>query len=188
VKITNTAVPDVLVIEPEVFFDERGFFFESFSSKKFKELTGLKVNFVQDNLSRSSHNVLRGLHYQLNPAQGKIVQVLHGDIFDVAVDLRQHAPTFGKWIGTRLSATNRLQHWIPSGFAHGFLVISESADVFYKTTTYYEPNQQRGICWNDPDIGIEWPIQSLPVLSLKDRLAPSLQDCEFIAFSRKNGT
>ena len=177
-KVTRTAIPDVLVIEPQVFTDVRGFFYESFNQKAFNQATGLNETFVQDNISRSAHNVLRGLHYQVNNPQGKIVQVLSGEVFDVAVDLRKSSPTSGRWVATTLSAANRLQHWIPPGFAHGFLVTSASADVLYKTTCYYTPQNDRAIAWNDADIGIQWPLKGQPLLSAKDGTAGSLKSAE----------
>lgn len=180
-KVTKKAMPDVLVIEPQVFTDERGLFFESFNARRFAELTGVMESFVQDNLSRSSYNVLRGLHYQVQCAQGKLVQVIAGEVFDVAVDLRQSSPSFGCWVGATLSAANRLQHWIPPGFAHGFLVTSASADVLYKTTAYYAPEHERTIRWNDTAVDIQWPLQGLPVLSTKDRAAGPLKDADLFA-------
>jgi dTDP-4-dehydrorhamnose 3,5-epimerase len=173
-------VPGVLLLEPRVFRDERGFFLESFNANAFAEATGLDVAFVQDNHSRSTRGVLRGLHYQMEPrAQGKLLRVVQGEIFDVAVDLREGSATFGRWVGTRLSAENHHQLWVPPGFAHGFLVLSEVADVLYKTTDLYAPSHERAIRWNDPSIGISWP--SLPggvppTLSDRDRIAPSLAD------------
>jgi len=158
VKIIPTSIPDVLVIEPKVFGDDRGFFFESFNLRLFREKTGLNPTFVQDNHSRSSRNVLRGLHYQIRQPQGKLVRVVAGEVFDVAVDVRRSSPTFGKWAGTLISAENKRQLWIPPGFAHGFLVLSDSADFLYKTTDYYAPEHERSILWNDPDIGIDWPL------------------------------
>ena len=177
-KVTPTAIADVLIIEPKVFGDSRGFFYESFNQKAFNQATGLHVTFVQDNMSRSAHNVLRGMHYQINDPQGKIVQVLSGEVFDVAVDLRKSSPSFGCWVATTLSAANRLQQWIPPGFAHGFLVTSPSADVLYKTTCYYSPHHERAIAWNDVDIGILWPLQSHPLLSDKDLHAEALKNAE----------
>jgi dTDP-4-dehydrorhamnose 3,5-epimerase len=177
-KVTPTTIADVLIIEPKVFGDARGFFFESFNQKAFSEATGLSETFVQDNLSRSSHNVMRGLHYQVQNPQGKLVQVMAGEIFDVAVDLRQSSPSFGRWVANTLSAANRLQHWIPPGFAHGFLVTSDSADVLYKTTGYYAPQHERTIHWNDAAVGIQWPLQGQPVLSAKDLQAGPLKIAE----------
>jgi dTDP-4-dehydrorhamnose 3,5-epimerase len=173
--VTATAIPDVLLIEPKVFGDERGYFFESFNARSFAHATGLNPAFVQDNHSRSAQNVLRGLHYQLPPkAQGKLVLVVQGSVFDVAVDLRQHSASFGRWVGHHLSAENRQQLWIPPGFAHGFLVLSESADFLYKTTDYYSPEHERNLLWNDPDIGIDWPLDGPPILARKDAAAPPL--------------
>jgi dTDP-4-dehydrorhamnose 3,5-epimerase len=177
-KIVRTAIPDVLVIEPKVFGDERGFFFESFNHRLFQEKTGLSPAFVQDNHSRSGRNVLRGLHYQIKQPQGKLVRVALGKVFDVAVDLRKSSPTFGKWAGTIISAENKRQLWIPAGFAHGFLVLSESADFLYKATDYYAPEHERSIIWNDPDIGIDWPLQGEPILAAKDEVGRSLKDAE----------
>lgn len=174
-KVTPTTIPGVLVIEPTIFTDPRGFFYESFNQKAFNQATGLNETFVQDNISRSAHNVLRGLHYQINNPQGKIVQVLAGEVFDVAVDLRKNSPSFGRWVSTTLSAANHLQHWIPAGFAHGFLVTSDSADVLYKTTCYYSAPDDSTIAWNDSYIGIKWPLNSQPVLSAKDSLAEPLR-------------
>jgi len=168
-KVTATAIPDVLVIEPRVFGDERGFFFESFNQQAFDEAVGSKVVFVQDNHSKSAKNVLRGLHYQLPPkAQGKLVRVVQGEVFDVAVDIRKESPTFGKWVGEVLSAENKKQLWIPPGFAHGFLTLSETAEFLYKTTDYYSPEHERGIRWNDPRLAVAWPLNAVPVLSHKD--------------------
>ena len=180
-KVTSTPIPEVLIIEPKVFGDARGFFYESFNQKVFNEVTGLNETFVQDNLSRSSHNVLRGLHYQVQNPQGKLVQVMAGEIFDVAVDLRQSSPSFGRWVATTLSAANRLQHWIPPGFAHGFLVTSASADVLYKTTAYYAPEHERTIRWNDTSVDIQWPLLGPPVLSTKDRAAGPLKEADLFA-------
>lgn len=180
-KVTTTTLPGVLVLEPAVFTDARGFFYESFNQKAFNQATGLSETFVQDNISRSGFNVLRGLHYQVNSPQGKIVQVLAGEIFDVAVDLRKSSPSFGRYISTTLSAANRLQHWIPPGFAHGFLVTSASADVQYKTTCYYAPQHERTVAWSDIDIGIQWPLQSKPVLSAKDYEAGLFTEAELFA-------
>jgi dTDP-4-dehydrorhamnose 3,5-epimerase len=169
-NIIQTAIPDLLIIEPKVFGDERGFFFESFNQKSFQSATGLDVEFVQDNHSKSARNVLRGLHYQTAPhAQGKLVRVVQGEVFDVAVDIRQGSKTFGQWLGLTLSAENKKQLWIPPGFAHGFLTLSETAEFLYKTTDYYSPVHERCIAWNDPEIGIEWPLNAAPVLSDKDQ-------------------
>jgi dTDP-4-dehydrorhamnose 3,5-epimerase len=169
-KVTPTAIPDVLLIEPKVFGDARGFFFESFNQKSFNEATGLDVNFVQDNHSRSSKGVLRGLHYQVQQPQGKLVRVVRGAVFDVAVDIRKNSPTFGRWVGVELSEDNHRQFWVPAGLTHGFLVLSETADFLYKTTDYYAPQHERCIAWDDPDIGIDWPdVGTPPTLSTKDR-------------------
>lgn len=166
---TPLAIPEVILFEPKVFGDERGFFFESFNQARFEEAVGRSVSFVQDNHSRSVRNVLRGLHYQIQQAQGKLVRVVHGEVFDVAVDLRRSSPTFGKWVGAVLSAENKKQLWVPEGFGHGFVVLSESADFLYKTTDYYAPQHERCIIWNDPDLAIEWPMEGEPVLSAKDQ-------------------
>lgn len=172
-KVTPTAIPDVLLIEPKIFGDARGFFLESFNQKSFNEATGLDVNFVQDNHSRSTKGVLRGLHYQVQQTQGKLVRVVRGAVFDVAVDIRKNSPTLGHWVGMELSEDNHQQFWVPAGFAHGFLVLSESADFLYKTTDYYAPQHERCIAWNDPGIGIDWPdIGMAPALSIKDRDGP----------------
>ena len=174
-KVTALAIPDVLLIEPKVFGDDRGFFFESFNQQAFNAATGLDSDFVQDNHSKSAKNVLRGLHYQLPPkAQGKLVRVVAGEVFDVAVDIRKGSPTFGQWVGKVLSAENKLQMWIPAGLAHGFLVLSDSAEFLYKTTDYYAPEYERSIAWNDPALAIDWPIQGFPSLSSKDAVAPPL--------------
>jgi dTDP-4-dehydrorhamnose 3,5-epimerase len=177
-KATPSAIPDIVLLEPRVFGDERGYFFESYNERQFEQAIGLKLDFVQDNQSRSAKNVLRGLHYQIGQPQGKLVRVLAGEIFDVAVDVRKSSPTFGKWVGVTLSAENFRQLWIPPGFAHGFAVLSESADILYKTTDYYAPQSERCIAWNDPAIGIEWPIQSEPVLSVKDKAGLPLAQSE----------
>jgi dTDP-4-dehydrorhamnose 3,5-epimerase len=177
-NIVKTAIPDVLIIEPKVFGDERGFFFESFNDRDCQEHVGLKLRFAQDNHSRSARNVLRGLHYQIKQPQAKLVRVVVGEVFDVAVDLRRNSPTFGKWAGTVLSAENKRQLWIPPGFAHGFLVLSESADFLYKTTDYYAPEHERSIIWNDPDIGIDWPLKGEPILAAKDRAGKRLREAE----------
>ena len=168
-KVTPLAIPDVLLIEPKVFGDERGFFFESFNQQRFNEVTGLDLQFVQDNHSKSAKNVLRGLHYQLPPkAQGKLVRAVAGEVFDVAVDIRKDSPTFGKWVGAILSGDNKHQLWIPPGLAHGFLVLSESAEFLYKTTDYYAPALERCIRWDDPVLAVDWPLPAAPVLSAKD--------------------
>ena len=180
-KVTPTAIPDVLILEPKVFGDSRGFFFESYNAQNFANATGLNVNFVQDNHSRSAKGVLRGLHYQLQQTQGKLVQVSQGTVFDVAVDIRKSSATFGKWVGCELSDVNHRQLWIPPGFAHGFVVISESADFLYKTTDYYAPAHEKCITWNDPSIGIQWPEGINPMLSAKDQQGVSLAKAEVFA-------
>jgi len=167
-QITRLAIPDVLRIEPRVFGDERGFFFESFHQAKFEEAVGRKVTFVQDNHSKSAHNVLRGLHYQIKQPQGKLVRVVAGEVYDVAVDMRRSSPTFGQWVGEILSAENKVQLWVPEGFAHGFVVLSETAEFVYKTTDYYAPEHERCIVWNDPSLAITWPISAAPAVSAKD--------------------
>jgi len=171
-NVIETTIPDVLIFEPKIFGDERGFFFESFNHKLFEEAVGYPVTFVQDNHSKSSKNVLRGLHYQLSPhAQGKLVRCVVGEVFDVAVDIRESSPTFGKWVGVHLSAENKRQLWIPKGFAHGFITRTETAEVLYKTTSYYRPDFEHTICWDDQQLGIEWDTDMLPILSLKDKNA-----------------
>lgn len=176
-NIIKTEIPDVLIIEPKVFGDDRGFFFESFSQKAFEDAVGREVNFVQDNHSKSTQGVLRGLHYQLEPhAQGKLVRCVVGEVFDVAVDIRKSSPTFGKWVGVNLSAENKRQLWIPEGFAHGFLVLSEVAEFVYKTTNYYHPESDRGIIWNDDDVNIKWPFINNIKLSDKDLKQKKLQE------------
>lgn len=178
-KVTALAVPDVLLIEPQVFGDERGFFFESFNQRAFNAATGLDIQFVQDNHSRSAKNVLRGLHYQRAPkAQGKLVRSVAGEVFDVAVDIRRNSPTYGKWVGEVLSAENKRQMWIPPGLAHGFLVLSEHADFLYKATDYYAPDHECGILWNDPALAIAWPLTGAPLLSGKDARYAPLGDAE----------
>ena len=167
-KATPTAIAEVVVIEPTVFGDKRGFFFESWNRKAFAEALGRDVDFVQDNHSMSLKGVLRGLHYQLRRPQGKLVRVVAGEVFDVAVDLRRSSPTFGRWVGERLSAANRRMMWIPAGFAHGFLVLSEAAEFLYKTTDYYAPDDERTLLWNDPAIGIAWPLDAAPLLKPRD--------------------
>ncbi|MGE6106083.1 dTDP-4-dehydrorhamnose 3,5-epimerase [Aeromonas veronii] len=175
-NVIKTAIPDVLIFEPKVFGDERGFFFESFNHKLFEEAVGYQVNFVQDNHSKSSKGVLRGLHYQLPPhAQGKLVRCVAGEVFDVAVDIRKCSPTFGQWVGVHLSGENKRQLWIPEGFAHGFVTLSDTAEFLYKTTNYYAPQSEGSICWDDPQVGIEWPIESEVSLSKKDQEAVSLR-------------
>ena len=176
--VTPTALPEVLVLEPKVFGDARGFFFESFNARDFAQATGLQVDFVQDNHSKSARGVLRGLHYQIEQAQGKLVRVVQGEVFDVAVDLRKSSPTFGQWVGLHLSADNHKQLWIPPGFAHGFVVLSESAEFLYKTTDYYAPQHKRSLAWNDPAIGIDWPIDFEPQLAAKDAAGQLLADAE----------
>jgi dTDP-4-dehydrorhamnose 3,5-epimerase len=180
-KVTPTAIPDVLIIEPKVFGDERGFFFESFNQKAFNAATGLDVNFVQDNHSRSAKGVLRGLHYQVQQPQGKLVRVVRGAVFDVTVDIRKDSPTFGQWVGVELAEQNHNLLWVPPGFAHGFLVLSESADFLYKTTDYYAPAHERCIAWNDPAIGIDWPSGLTPLLSTKDQAGLPLSRAELFA-------
>lgn len=177
-NIIKTETLDALIIEPKVFGDERGFFIESFNQQVWQELTGLKSSFVQDNHSRSTRGVLRGLHYQIKQPQGKLVRVVQGEVFDVAVDIRRSSSTFGKWTGVVLSAENKRQFWVPEGFAHGFLVLSDSADFLYKTTEYYAPEHERCIRWDDPEIGIEWPWRGEPVLSQKDAAAPLLKSSQ----------
>ncbi|MDB5909802.1 MAG: rfbC [Massilia sp.] len=179
--IQTTAIPDVLIIEPKTFGDDRGFFYESFNQRIFEELTGVHASFVQDNHSKSARNVLRGLHYQIQQAQGKLVRVVAGEVFDVAVDIRKSSPTFGQWVGVVLSADNKRQLWIPPGFAHGFVVTSESAEFLYKTTDYWAPEYERSILWNDPAIGIEWPLDAAPLLSGKDQQGTLLAEAEVFA-------
>ena len=178
---TPTLIPDALVLEPKVFGDIRGLFFESFNQQAFNQVTGLEVNFVQDNHSRSAKGVLRGLHYQLQQPQGKLVRVVRGAVFDVAVDIRQSSPTFGKWAGVELTEDNHKQFWVPPGFAHGFVVLSETADFLYKTTDYYAPAYERCIIWNDPVIGINWPQGLTPQLSAKDQAGLTLALSEVFA-------
>jgi dTDP-4-dehydrorhamnose 3,5-epimerase len=180
-NVIATAIPDVLIIEPKVFGDDRGFFYESFNERRFQELTHLSPRFVQDNHSKSAKNVLRGLHYQIRQPQGKLVRVTAGEVFDVAVDIRKSSPTFGKWVGVVLSAENKRQLWIPEGFAHGFVVTSETAEFLYKTTDYWAPEYERSIQWNDPAIGITWPIDAEPLLSGKDQKGSPLADAEVFA-------
>jgi len=177
-RVTPTAIPDVLIIEPKVLGDDRGFFLESFNQLRFEEATGRKVDFVQDNHSKSTKNVLRGLHYQIQRPQGKLVRVVAGEIFDVAVDIRKNSPTFGKWVGQSLSAENKNQLWVPEGFAHGFVVLSEFAEVLYKTTDYWFPEHERCIAWNDPKLGIQWPLQIAPLLSAKDMKGKPISGAE----------
>ena len=177
-NITPTAIPDVLLIEPKVFDDERGFFFESFNHAKFEAAIGRQVKFVQDNHSKSAKNVLRGLHYQIQQTQGKLVRVVQGEVFDVTVDIRKSSPTFGRWVGEVLSADNNKQLWVPEGFAHGFLVLSDAAEFLYKTTDYYAPEFECSIIWNDSDIAIKWPLDVEPTLSVKDQQAKTLATAE----------
>ncbi|MDH4610255.1 dTDP-4-dehydrorhamnose 3,5-epimerase [Pseudomonas sp. BN102] len=177
-KVIATELPDVLILEPRVFGDERGFFYESYNSRVFEELTGLKPDFVQDNHSSSQRGVLRGLHYQVQQAQGKLVRVVQGEVFDVAVDIRRSSPTFGQWTGAYLSAENKLQMWVPEGFAHGFLVLSETAEFLYMTTNYYAPVHERCIRWDDPDLAIDWPLTGAPILSVKDQAGVALKDAD----------
>jgi len=181
-NLIPTALPEVLIIEPKVFGDARGFFFESFNQQRFDEATGTRFHFVQDNHSRSAKGVLRGLHYQIQQAQGKLVRVARGAVFDVAVDVRKSSPRFGQWVGVELSEDNQRQLWVPPGFAHGFLVLSDSADFLYKTTDYYAPTHERSIAWNDPALGIVWPdIGMAPQLSAKDAVSPPLAQAEVFA-------
>jgi dTDP-4-dehydrorhamnose 3,5-epimerase len=178
-KATPLAIPDVFLIEPQVFGDDRGFFFESFNQTKFEQAIGKSVSFVQDNHSKSVKGVLRGLHYQLPPmAQGKLVRVVQGEVFDVAVDIRKGSPTFGKWVGEVLSAENKRQLWIPEGFAHGFVTMSETAEFLYKTTNYYSQSHEHCIFWNDPTLNVDWHFQGEPMLSVKDKQGKLLIDAE----------
>jgi len=177
-KLTPTEIPDVIIMEPRVFEDDRGFFFESYNEKNFTDKAGITPHFVQDNHSRSSKNVLRGLHYQIQQPQGKLMRAVAGEVFDVAVDLRKSSPTFGQWVGTTLSAQNKRQLWIPVGFAHGFLVLSETAEILYKTTDFYAPQHERCILWNDPDLAIAWPLKGEPILSAKDSAGKPFQEAE----------
>jgi dTDP-4-dehydrorhamnose 3,5-epimerase len=181
-NVIQTPLEGLLVLEPRVFGDDRGFFFESYNAKRFAELTGITAEFVQDNHSRSSKGVLRGLHYQIQQAQGKLVRASAGAVFDVAVDIRKSSPTFGQWYGCELSAENKRQMWIPAGFAHGFVTLSDGAEFLYKTTDYWAPEHERAILWNDPAIGIEWPaLDTAPLLSGKDQAAVLLADAEVFA-------
>jgi dTDP-4-dehydrorhamnose 3,5-epimerase len=177
-KITPTALPDVLLVEPTVFGDDRGYFYESYNERRFAELTGLAPQFVQDNHSQSLRNVVRGLHYQVGCEQGKLVRVIAGAVFDVVVDLRRGSPTFGRWNGIELSAENRRQLWIPPGFAHGFLATSESAECVYKTSDYWSPSQERTLLWNDPALAIDWPLAGEAIVSAKDRAGVPLAQAE----------
>ncbi|MBG6219133.1 MULTISPECIES: dTDP-4-dehydrorhamnose 3,5-epimerase [unclassified Janthinobacterium] len=180
-KLISTHIPDLLILDPKVFGDDRGFFFESFNQRQFQDLTGLDVDFVQDNHSRSAKNVLRGLHYQIQQPQGKLVRVVHGKVFDVAVDLRRSSPTFGQHVGLELSAENKRMFWIPPGFAHGFVVLSETAEFLYKTTNYWAPEFERSLLWNDPALAIEWPLDGAPQLSAKDQVGKSFDAAECFA-------
>jgi dTDP-4-dehydrorhamnose 3,5-epimerase len=181
-KVTPTEISEVLILEPQVFGDHRGFFMESFNQRVFEEKTGLDLQFVQDNHSRSKGGILRGLHYQIHSPQGKLIRVVRGEIFDVAVDIRRSSPAFGQWVGVHLSAENHQQLWVPPGFAHGFYVLSESADVLYKTTDYYAPQHERTILWNDPDLAIAWPLlKAEPILSAKDQQGATLATAEVFA-------
>ena len=180
-KTTPLAIPDVILIEPKVFGDDRGFFFESFNQAKFEAAIGRPAAFVQDNHSRSVKNVLRGLHYQIQQPQGKLVRVVQGEVFDVAVDIRKSSPTFGQWVGEILSAENKRQLWVPEGFAHGFVVLSDTAEFLYKTTDYYAPEHERCIAWNDSAIAIQWPFDRVPALSPKDQQGQSLAQAEHFA-------
>jgi len=177
-NIIQTEIPEVLILEPKVFGDERGFFYESFNARRFAEATGCDVDFVQDNHSRSVKGVLRGLHYQIQQPQGKLVRVAVGEVWDVAVDIRKGSPTFGKWVGVSLSATNHRQLWVPAGFAHGFVVVSDVAEFLYKTTDYYAPEHERCIRWNDPTLAIPWPLEDEPSLSAKDKQGLELAQAE----------
>lgn len=180
-KFITTSIPDAAIIEPKVFGDERGFFFESYNENAFFEATGLRPRFVQDNHSRSAKGVLRGLHYQISQPQGKLVRVTAGEVFDVAVDLRRFSPTFGKWVGEILSAENRRMMWVPEGFAHGFVVLSDFAEFLYKTTDFYAPQHERCIAWNDPDLNIQWPLGGEPQLSAKDSQGVAFNAAEVFA-------
>jgi len=180
-KATPLAIPDVILVEPKVFGDDRGCFFESFNQAKFEAAIGRQVTFVQDNHSRSFKNVLRGLHYQIQQPQGKLVRVVQGEVFDVAVDIRKSSPTFGQWVGEILSAANKRQMWVPEGFAHGFVVLSDIADCLYKTTGYYAPEHECSIAWNDSTIGIQWPLDGEPVLSAKDQQSKLLAEAGHFA-------
>jgi dTDP-4-dehydrorhamnose 3,5-epimerase len=177
-KVIPTEIPDVLIIEPQVYGDDRGFFLESFNQRDFREKTGVNTTFVQDNHSMSLKNVLRGLHYQIPNPQGKLVRVVNGSVFDVAVDARQSSPTFGQWVGCVLSAENKRIFWVPEGFAHGFLVLSERAEFLYKTTNYYYPQYEKTILWNDADLGIDWPLDTPPILSPKDQAGQPFKSVE----------
>lgn len=180
-KVVPTRIPDVLILEPRVFGDERGFFYESFNARAFEEATGVTRKFVQDNHSRSARGVLRGLHYQIEQPQGKLVRVVSGEVLDVAVDIRRSSPSFGQWVGVHLSAENKRQLWVPEGFAHGFVVLSEYAEFLYKTTDYYAPAHERCIRWDDPELAIDWQFDEAPQLSGKDQAAPFLRDAELFS-------
>ncbi|MDJ0662543.1 MAG: dTDP-4-dehydrorhamnose 3,5-epimerase [Crocosphaera sp.] len=177
-KVIQTKIPDVVIIEPRIFGDDRGFFYESYNKKVFKEATGIERNFVQDNHSKSQKNVLRGLHYQIQQPQGKLVRVVVGEVLDVAVDIRKSSPTFGQWVSCRLSAENKRQFWVPEGFAHGFVVLSDAAEFLYKTTDYYAPQYERSILWNDPDLAIDWELDGEALLSKKDQEGSSFKEAE----------
>jgi dTDP-4-dehydrorhamnose 3,5-epimerase len=181
ITVTATALPEVKLVEPKVFGDARGFFLESFNEREFAEKVGVEARFVQDNHSRSAKGVLRGMHYQIEHAQGKLVRVVAGEVFDVVVDIRKRSPKFGKWVGFNLSAENHRQMWVPEGFAHGFLVLSETADFLYKTTDYWYPEHERCLAWNDPRVGVQWPIEGEPVMAEKDRAGKSLSDIDAYA-------
>jgi dTDP-4-dehydrorhamnose 3,5-epimerase len=181
-QVVQMAIPEVMIIEPQVYGDERGFFFESFNQQKFEQLTGVKTEFVQDNHSKSAKNVLRGLHYQIQQPQGKLVRVVAGEVFDVAVDVRRHSATFGQWVGVILSAENKRQLWVPPGFAHGFAVLKDATEFLYKTTDYYAPQYERCISWDDPEIAIQWPLDGKPLLSAKDQAGLSLSQAEVFEF------
>lgn len=180
-NVIQTNLPEVLIFEPRIFGDDRGFFYESFNAKKFTELSGIKTTFVQDNHSLSAKNVLRGLHYQISQPQGKLVRVVSGEVFDVAVDIRKSSPCFGQWVGVTLSASNKRQLWVPPGFAHGFMVLSDSAEFLYKTTDYWAPEHERCLQWNDPAVGIQWPLQGAPIMSAKDQQGQLLANAEVFA-------
>jgi dTDP-4-dehydrorhamnose 3,5-epimerase len=177
-KIVSTTIPDVLILEPKVFGDDRGFFFESFNEQRWCDLTGIDLHFVQHNHSRSTGGVLRGLHYQIKQPQGKLVRVVVGEVFDVAVDIRRHSPSFGQWFGALLSAENKRQMWVPPGFAHGFCVTSDVAEFLYLATDYYAPEHERCIVWNDPELAIQWPMEREPNVSIKDREGRSFKDAD----------
>ncbi|MCG1055573.1 dTDP-4-dehydrorhamnose 3,5-epimerase [Mycetohabitans sp. B5] len=181
IQVKATSLPEVKIIEPQIFGDERGFFFESFNAREFAQSVNSNAVFVQDNHSRSAKGVLRGLHYQIEHAQGKLIRVVYGEVFDVAVDIRRSSPNFGKWVGIYLSAENRRQLWVPAGFAHGFLTLSDSAEFLYKTTDYWFPKFERSILWNDPKLGIEWPLQGDPVVAAKDAGGKRLSEAELYA-------